>query len=395
MAKDPVTGQIGPWNDNPQRWIDGSVDNDLPMSRLSEMFNVNHFIVSQVNPHVVPFIPQEEYYTFAEGNRSWSLESGWLRSLTGLAREEALHRMYVLSELGIFPNTLRKVASVMSQKYSGNINILPQITYELFPNILKNPTTNFMLQACISGERATWPKLGRIRNHCAIELALDRAVQIMRARVTFNPIQNGSVLKSINYRWDEISGNNNRVRANIRYRRSHGGESDRIKAGQFHALRRPVHHLRKTRSSVSTSNAGLGILYPHMHNDTPRNNRSSPRRRHTKRHSANGFIPHYDNHAVVSGSEDESKDSLKDSQHNTQLSTADRSPSPDVSSYVHISSSPWMGKNSPVMKARRNSGASKQNQTNNSSPTEPAKSKTPSPKQDHRRKFHQTFESNY
>jgi TAG lipase/steryl ester hydrolase/phospholipase A2/LPA acyltransferase len=31
-------------------WSDGSLENDLPMTRLSELFNVNHFIVSQGNP---------------------------------------------------------------------------------------------------------------------------------------------------------------------------------------------------------------------------------------------------------------------------------------------------------------------------------------------------------
>ena len=56
MAKDPKTGQPQPWNASPQRWIDGSVDNDLPMTKLSELFNVNHFIVSQVNPHIYPFV---------------------------------------------------------------------------------------------------------------------------------------------------------------------------------------------------------------------------------------------------------------------------------------------------------------------------------------------------
>lgn len=29
---------------------------DLPMKRLSELFNVNQFIVSQVNAHVFPFL---------------------------------------------------------------------------------------------------------------------------------------------------------------------------------------------------------------------------------------------------------------------------------------------------------------------------------------------------
>jgi predicted acylesterase/phospholipase RssA len=32
------------------QWEDGSVQADLPMQRLSELFNINHFIVSQVNP---------------------------------------------------------------------------------------------------------------------------------------------------------------------------------------------------------------------------------------------------------------------------------------------------------------------------------------------------------
>ena len=32
-------------------YTDGSIESDLPMQQLSELFNVNHFIVSQVNAH--------------------------------------------------------------------------------------------------------------------------------------------------------------------------------------------------------------------------------------------------------------------------------------------------------------------------------------------------------
>ena len=95
--------------------------------------------------------------------------------------------MHTLADVGIFPNTLTKAVSVLSQKYSGDINIFPEISYADFPRMLSNPTAEFMLQAQISGERATWPKLSRIRNHCAIELALDEAVHRLRARVAFSP----------------------------------------------------------------------------------------------------------------------------------------------------------------------------------------------------------------
>jgi TAG lipase/steryl ester hydrolase/phospholipase A2/LPA acyltransferase len=188
MAKDPLTGEAVPWNDLHKQYIDGSVDGDLPMNRLSEMFNVNHFIVSQVNPHVIPFLPRDDGPTHGTVQAT-SLTSRLFHTMTHLAKDEVLHRMTFLSELGIFPTSLNKTVSIVNQKYSGDINIYPEILYTHFPAILKNPTTEFMLKACLSGERATWPKLRRIRNHCAIELALDSAIQQMRARVAFSSSQ--------------------------------------------------------------------------------------------------------------------------------------------------------------------------------------------------------------
>ncbi|KAL8702797.1 MAG: hypothetical protein Q9201_004037 [Fulgogasparrea decipioides] len=192
LAKDPKTGDAVPWNPSPQRWIDGSVDNDLPMTRLAEMFNVNHFIVSQVNPHVVPFLLKEEDSITQEAQRSTATApSGpsWLHSATHLAKDEVLHRIRTMAEIGIFPNALTKAISVLSQKYSGDITIFPEISYTDFPRMLSNPTPEFLDEAMLCGERATWPKLSRIRNHCAIELALDDAVQKLRTRVVFSPSQ--------------------------------------------------------------------------------------------------------------------------------------------------------------------------------------------------------------
>ncbi|KAG2163036.1 hypothetical protein VTO58DRAFT_110493 [Aureobasidium pullulans] len=192
LAKDPRTGLEVPWDQSPQRWIDGSVDNDLPMTRLAEMFNVNHFIVSQVNPHVVPFLERDdEIANFGSQTSRFSLAAGpgWLRSVANLAKGEALHRMHVLAELGVLPTTMSKVRSVLSQRYSGDITILPEVSYTQFPRVLMNPTPDFMSRAMLSGETATWPKLSQVRNHCAIELALDVAVQKVRYGLVFSPSQ--------------------------------------------------------------------------------------------------------------------------------------------------------------------------------------------------------------
>jgi TAG lipase/steryl ester hydrolase/phospholipase A2/LPA acyltransferase len=192
LAKDPRTGLEVPWDQSPQRWIDGSVDNDLPMGRLAEMFNVNHFIVSQVNPHVVPFLERDEEIAASGPETSrfaWSAGPSWLRTVANLAKGEALHRMHVLAELGVLPTTMSKLRSVLSQHYSGDITILPEVSFTQFPRVLSNPTTDFMSRAMLSGETATWPKLSQVRNHCAIELALDVAVQKVRYGLVFSPSQ--------------------------------------------------------------------------------------------------------------------------------------------------------------------------------------------------------------
>jgi TAG lipase/steryl ester hydrolase/phospholipase A2/LPA acyltransferase len=192
LAKDPRTGLEVPWDQSPQRWIDGSVDNDLPMGRLSEMFNVNHFIVSQVNPHVVPFLERDDEITTPAPESARSVLSagpGWVRTVANLAKGEALHRMHVLAELGVLPTTMSKLRSVLSQRYSGDITILPEVSLTQFPRVLSNPTTDFMSRAMLSGETATWPKLSQVRNHCAIELALDVSVQKVRYGLVFSPSQ--------------------------------------------------------------------------------------------------------------------------------------------------------------------------------------------------------------
>lgn len=199
LVKDPVTGEHRQWNPSPQRFIDGSVDNDLPMTRLAEMFNVNHFIVSQVNPHVTPFLSKDDHLSPENKHALKSANTGddmdWLHTCTSLARDEALHRLQFMAEMGFFPNMMTKFRSILSQKYSGNINILPDLTLDNLPVLLSNPSVDFMLKCCLLGERAAWPKLSRIRDSCAIELALDRAVHRLRTRVVFSESQ--SNLRSI------------------------------------------------------------------------------------------------------------------------------------------------------------------------------------------------------
>jgi TAG lipase/steryl ester hydrolase/phospholipase A2/LPA acyltransferase len=71
MAKDRH-GQLVPYHTPVQvgreeqgvgarQWRDGSLESDLPMIQLKELFNVNHFIVSQANPHIAPLLRLKDF----------------------------------------------------------------------------------------------------------------------------------------------------------------------------------------------------------------------------------------------------------------------------------------------------------------------------------------------
>jgi len=54
--------QVGPEEKGigKRQWRDGTLESDLPMMQLKELFNVNHFIVSQANPHIAPLLRLKE-----------------------------------------------------------------------------------------------------------------------------------------------------------------------------------------------------------------------------------------------------------------------------------------------------------------------------------------------
>jgi TAG lipase/steryl ester hydrolase/phospholipase A2/LPA acyltransferase len=67
-------------------YSDGSLENDLPMQQLSELFNVNHFIVSQVNPHSA-FFSQLSMKAGIWSNPMYTLLVGYLRFLTAQCKD--------------------------------------------------------------------------------------------------------------------------------------------------------------------------------------------------------------------------------------------------------------------------------------------------------------------
>ncbi|CCD25316.1 triacylglycerol lipase NDAI_0E04990 [Naumovozyma dairenensis CBS 421] len=195
--KDLKTGEKKEWSGSSSvKFVDGSVDNDLPISRLSEMFNVDHIIACQVNVHVVPFLKLSVSCVGGEIEDEFSARLKQnLSKIYGFMSNEIIHLLEMGSEIGLAKNPLTKFRSVLSQQYSGDITILPDLNFLLRINeLLSNPTRPFLLREITNGAKATWPKISIIENHCLQEFALDKAISYLKGRIIVsssikNPLQ--------------------------------------------------------------------------------------------------------------------------------------------------------------------------------------------------------------
>ncbi|MDX1451072.1 MAG: DUF3336 domain-containing protein [Oleiphilaceae bacterium] len=155
------------------RWVDGSVVSDLPVERLMHLYDVNYSIVSQTNPHVVPFLDKNH----DEGPSSWaSLPARLLKA------EAKFHGRAVCDYLRkhcgsqVIKQMSGQLYSMMTQNYYGDVTIAPTYKLKHYTKILANPTPEFIRELMLEGERATWPQISMIRTHAKISKTLEHCI---------------------------------------------------------------------------------------------------------------------------------------------------------------------------------------------------------------------------
>ncbi len=152
-----------------RKWVDGSLSDDLPAKRLSRIYGVNHFIVSQVNPHVFPFV--------SDTRRETGLLPT-LKSTGGRTAREWLNAGATLFEKPLSWNsTVNRLAtvglSIINQDYVGDINILPDKRVFNPFRVLSHRSVEEIIDLIDMGERSTWPKIEQIRIQTQISRKLE------------------------------------------------------------------------------------------------------------------------------------------------------------------------------------------------------------------------------
>lgn len=168
MAKDHKGKRVPYLAD--RKWVDGSVTNDLPAKRLARLYGVNHYIVSQANPHITPFISDlKQPGSVVDSVRQATVAStkAWMNA--GLSIWE--------KPLSYFPalNGLANMTmSIIDQDYGGDITIVNPPRLWSPAKILSQLSVEDMTDLIATGEAMSWPKIEMIRTQTRISRTLTR-----------------------------------------------------------------------------------------------------------------------------------------------------------------------------------------------------------------------------
>eukprot|EP00041_Stephanoeca_diplocostata_P035657 m.1265554 g.1265554 ORF g.1265554 m.1265554 type:complete len:597 (-) comp24737_c0_seq35:3304-5094(-) len=146
---------------------------DLPMKRLSELFNVNQFIVSQVHPHIVPFL-RPAY----SSSRTSVLHKAYM-----LVAAEWHHRCSQLAQFGLTAGPFRWIQNELSYNSKGHIIIVPPLSLGSLSLMIRNPSEALLRRCMHESQISTYAQVASIRTRCKIETALRHAVVAVRKEV--------------------------------------------------------------------------------------------------------------------------------------------------------------------------------------------------------------------
>lgn len=180
-------------------------DRESPLSRVAELFNVNHFIISQARPYLAPLLLRSDTHRpdpRHHHRRRCRLTGPLLRLVT----MELHHRLNQLDSLGCLPRPIRRF--LVDEAVPGaSITLVPDLSLRDFVRLLETPTPDTVESWILRGERSVWPAIGALKVRCAVEVELDRGYQLVRRRKPMDLIPNQPERKEVR------SGGRKRTRA--------------------------------------------------------------------------------------------------------------------------------------------------------------------------------------
>jgi TAG lipase/lysophosphatidylethanolamine acyltransferase len=164
-------GTIHPWHPSAVKLESARMVQEMPVKRLTELFNANNFIVSQVPSYLAwrPLRSERSHGPFL-----------W-RSISNLIIKEFSHRFNQLKEFGLVPQFILNIVSFLKAPMVGDIQISPAIYCSDIQYLFSNPDPEFVQYCIQKGEVAAWKRCSRVEMRCAIEFAIEDILKRLSA----------------------------------------------------------------------------------------------------------------------------------------------------------------------------------------------------------------------
>lgn len=170
-----------PWApaDTFRHWTSASdKDHKSPLSRIAQLFNVNHFIVSQARPYLIPFLESDMHGpSLFTARHKRNQAAGHIIRMAGL---EIRHRLRQLDTLRLLPASIRRFL-VDEEVPSASMTLVPKVTAGDFFRLLETPTRETLDYWILRGERSVWPAVCALKIRCAVEYEIERSYQRARS----------------------------------------------------------------------------------------------------------------------------------------------------------------------------------------------------------------------
>jgi len=169
-------------NNKDEAYWDGSIDQDIPTTALSEMFNCQFFLTAQCNPHIVPFfhnskgsVAQPSRWSRDLRNDSW--RGGFLLAALELYLKSDMRAKFVfLHELEA---AVSFTSTMWTQIYGGTATIVPQVSLSDYFCLFSPATLPFLEKCFQNGSVAAYQNCAMMKLHYSVFRALEECLAIL------------------------------------------------------------------------------------------------------------------------------------------------------------------------------------------------------------------------
>lgn len=166
-----------------ETYYDGSIERDIPINGLAEMFNCQYIIACQCNPHIVPF-----FYNCKGGvgrPSRWSSgmqEDSWrggflLAALELYLKNDMKAKLRFVHDLGA---GLGWSSSLLIQEFEGSTTIVPQVRMQDYLRLFSDPTVDEVFHYFQGGSVAAYEHLALIQLHYQLADVMDECIERLR-----------------------------------------------------------------------------------------------------------------------------------------------------------------------------------------------------------------------